>query len=257
MTRPQFLARLLRRWHKRLGLLAAALIAFLALSGLAINHGETLKLDTVEVDAPWLMNWYGLKAIVPERAFPLETAFFCAQGDIWMLGDQRLPPGHGEPVGAVSNDAFFWIASAEQIRLYDRQGRAIDSIGRDLLPATPIQRLGRHDQDIVVAAAGNFYTSGDGVAWQKLVGEDKVQWSRPVALSEAQQQRLAPFFAPRLPLQRIVADLHSGRIFGHYGILATDLLAAILLVLAASGAWLYLGEKARKKAPRPQHQPPR
>lgn len=258
MTRSQLIARHLRRWHKRLGLVIAVFIGFLSLTGIAINHGEALSLASTEIEAPWLMGWYGLKPVLPEQGFALPSLLFCAQGGTWVLGDKRLPPGHGDPVGAVDNDALIWLATADQILIVDAAGRPVDTITRDLLPATPIRRIGRHGREVAVIAGGNVHVSDDGISWRKLAGEDSVQWSRPVALSAAQQQQLAPFFAPALPLQRIVADLHSGRIFGTYGPLVTDLLAVVLLLLATSGGWLYLGEKARKNRhhPRPPQQQP-
>ncbi|MDP3677938.1 MAG: hypothetical protein Q8R23_02450, partial [Methylotenera sp.] len=47
-------------------------------------------------------------------------------------------------------------------------------------------------------------------------------------------------FSPSLPLERIVLDLHSGRIFGRYGPLLMDVAALVLIVLSFSGVWIYL-----------------
>lgn len=249
MSRASPFARLLRRWHKRLGLAAAVFFAFLALSGLALNHGDVLKLDATKVAAPWLMAWYGLKPTLPEQGFALEGEFFCWQGDIWTLGGRPLKPGRGEPVGAVRLAGQTWVATAETIHLYDDAGRQVDKIEREFLPGAPIRRLGVRDQRLVAAIGSAIYASADGLAWERLPGEAAVGWSRPSPLPLARQHELAPLFAPALPLQRILADLHSGRIFGRYGVLATDALAVALMILAASGAWLYWKEhRSRRRA---------
>lgn len=250
MSRAPLTARLLRRWHKRLGLLAALFVVFLALSGLALNHGEALDLDQTELSTPWLMAWYGLKPSVPEQAFASDGTSFCAQGEVWVLAGRRVKPGHGEPLGAIAIEDVHWVATANEIVLYDREGRSVDKIGRELLPAVPIHRIGVWQGRLVANADGTAYASTDGITWNNLPERATVTWSRPAPLSEAQRRELAPLFAPTLPLQRIVADAHSGRIFGPYGVLVTDLLAAILLILALSGGWLFLGARRQKNKPK-------
>lgn len=246
MSRPSLVARLLRRWHKQIGLLAAAFFAFLAISGLALNHGDVLDLDKTELSTPWLMAWYGLKPAVPEYAYALDGGFFSAQGGIWTLAGRRVRSGHGEPLGAVGVGDFYWVATSDEINLYDHAGSPVDRIGHDLLPAVPVRRIGTWQGRLAVNAGSNLYSSEDGIAWETLPARATVAWSRHVPLPEAQRRELAPLFAPALPLQRIVADTHSGRIFGRYGILVTDVLSIILLLLAGSGCWLYLSTRVRK-----------
>lgn len=249
MSRAPLAARLLRRWHKRLGLLAALFFSFLAVSGLALNHGEAFALDSTEVTASWLMAWYGLKPAVPEQGFQQDGLAFCWQGDVWVLAGRRLKAGHGEPVGALRIDGQTWIATADEIHLYDPEGRQVDKIERDLLPGTPIRRIGTHHGRLVANVGAASYATADALSWERLPNEAAVNWARLSPLPSAQQRELAPLFAPSLPLQRVVADLHSGRFFGPYGVLVTDALAGILMVLAGSGLWVYFSSRSRKNKP--------
>ena len=239
MSRASPLARWLRRWHKQTGLAAALFFVFLAVSGLALNHGAALELDSARVAAPWLMNWYGLKPAVPQQGYALADGLFAAQGEVWVADGRTLTAGHGEPLGAVRVAGITWIATATSIRLYDSAGRSVDTIERDLLPGEPIRRLGVLDDRPALAIGNAVYSSADGIAWERVRADAAVIWSRPSPLDEAQQRILAPRFAPSLPWLRIIADLHSGRVFGRYGILVTDALAIGLMLLAASGMWLY------------------
>jgi len=43
-----------------------------------------------------------------------------------------------------------------------------------------------------------------------------------------------------LPMERIMLDLHSGRILGRAGVYIMDAAAIGFLVLAASGVWLWV-----------------
>ena len=252
MSKESLMTRLLRRWHKRLGVAAAFFFCFLALSGIALNHGDVFELDTTKIATPWLMSWYGLKPAVPQQCFRLEEKFFCWQGEVWAIGGRTLKPGRGEPVGAVHIDGMTWVATTESIYLYDAESRLVDKIESELLPDAPIRRLGVRDNRLTAAIGNVAYSSVDGISWERLSSKTAVGWSRLSQLSEAQQRELTPLFAPSLPVQRIVADLHSGRIFGRYGVIVIDALAMVLTLLAISGVWMFLrgrGHGATHKKP--------
>lgn len=252
MSKESLTTRLFRRWHKRLGVAAALFFGLLALSGVALNHVDVFELDTTRITTPWLMSWYGLKPAVPQQCFRLEGKFFCWQGDVWALGGRTLKPGRGEPIGAVHVDNMTWVATTESIYLYDAEGSLVDKIERELLPDAPIRRLGVHDNRLAAAIGNLVYSSADGISWERLSSKTAVSWSRLGPLPESQQRELAPLFAPSLTLQRIVSDLHSGRIFGRYGVIIIDALAMILTLLAISGIWMFLrgrGHRATHKTP--------
>jgi uncharacterized iron-regulated membrane protein len=43
-----------------------------------------------------------------------------------------------------------------------------------------------------------------------------------------------------LPLERVLLDLHSGRIAGGAGVILMDLAAIILIFLIATGGWIWI-----------------
>ena len=50
-----------------------------------------------------------------------------------------------------------------------------------------------------------------------------------------------------LSLEKLLLDLHSGRIFGGAGVYLIDLSAIIFIILAVSGWWLWLKRRALQK----------
>jgi len=56
---------LLRRWHGRIGVLAAAFFLFLAVTGIALNHAAALGLNAYRMHATWLARWSGIAAESP------------------------------------------------------------------------------------------------------------------------------------------------------------------------------------------------
>ncbi len=60
-------------WHRRIGLVALTLVIVLAITGIALNHSETFKLDETYVNTSWLLNWYGIEPEdEPETPAPAE-----------------------------------------------------------------------------------------------------------------------------------------------------------------------------------------
>jgi hypothetical protein len=244
MTRA-LVARWMRRWHKTIGLLAAVFFIYLALTGLFLNHSEALDPESTPVSAPWLMAWYGLKTAVPDNGFHLGGSLFAASDTAWAWAGKSLKPGHGTVVGAVVAGEQLWIATSSEIALFRADGKLIDRIERELLPAYPLRHLGVRDGRPTVDTPRGVFATTDGVTW--VTAPPAQAWSHAQPLSDAEKAALAPLFAPSLSLERIVADLHSGRIFGRYGVLVTDALAASLLLLVASGAWMYFKSPRRTR----------
>lgn len=246
MTRQSTYTKTFRRWHKRLGLVAAVFFVFLALSGVALNHGDGVGLEQKRVDAPWLMAWYGLKAQAPETGYRLEGTVFAWQEDTWALGSRRLKAGRGYPVGAVRLADQIWIATADELSLYLSDGELVDRMAGSVLPNAGIRRIGSVDGRLAVEFGNAAYATADGIEWQPVAAGQKFAWSRLQPLTGDQRDAMTLAFAPSLSLQRVLADVHSGRIYGRYGIAATDVLALILLFIALSGIWIYL--KSRQSA---------
>jgi uncharacterized iron-regulated membrane protein len=58
-----------------------------------------------------------------------------------------------------------------------------------------------------------------------------------------------------LPVSRVLADLHSGRLFGKAGVFVMDIVALSVVLLAVTGVWswwLRRQENAHKRAQAPR-----
>lgn len=232
--------RFVRHWHARAGVLAALFLLFLAISGLALNHTDALSLAKRDVKASWLMHWYGLKSTVPKQGYFFKDGYLAAADGRWVMDGNLLREGAGQPpLGAVTWNQARAIASAEALYLYTAEGQLIDKLSNADLPGKPVKQLGLAGDKLVLATARGSFASSDAMAWQPYDGEPP-DWSNLEALPSVELKELKQAFAPSLPLERIILDLHSGRIFGRYGPLLMDLAAIVLVVLSLSGVWIYL-----------------
>lgn len=230
--------RIIRRWHAKVGVTAMLYLVFLVFSGWALNHTEALRLDEREITAPWLMRWYGIQAAAPNNGYALGDAYFAWSGEKWALGSRLLAAAGGLPVGAVSAEGIHYIATAGTVYLFQADGQLLDKLESQSLPAAPILALGKAGDRIVIKTPSAIFVTTDGMSWQR-GATTGVTWSAAQSLPGEVKQQLAETLAPGLSVQRILLDVHSGRIFGRYGIYVVDLLGLALLTLGMSGLWIY------------------
>lgn len=230
--------RLIRRLHAKLGVAAMLYLIFLVCSGWALNHAATLKLDQHETSAPWLMSWYGISSATPDTGFLTQSTHLAWAGDKWSLGDQVITHQHEQPLGAVETEGVIYIATPHSLSLFQADGQLLDKLDSASLPATPITALGKIGHQLAVKTQHGIFLTNDGLNWEKR-DATKIQWSASQTLPDSVKQRLQHDLAPSISMQRILQDIHSGRILGQYGPVFVDLVGLALLTLGLSGLWMF------------------
>lgn len=231
------LIRLLRHWHARIGVLTALFFFFLVISGIALNHTDALRLDQRKVSAHWLMQWYGLKTESPGQGYLFDHGYFSWSGHQWVM-DGHVIGADEPPLGATEVAGTRYVATASALYLYLPDGRLVDKLQGAALPAIPLRRIGSRGAWLLVDTPQGVFASSDGLTWRpQQAAKDAWVHAQPLPLQA--RRHLAALFAPSLPLERIVLDLHSGRLFGRHGPLLMDTVAGILLLLSLSGVWIY------------------
>src|SRR5690349_2498017 len=94
------LLRSLRRWHARIGFAALLFFLLIAVTGVALNHGSDLGLDSRQVHAAWLARWYGLRQEQPQAYRSASHVLVAANGR-WVLDAASLGEKLPRPVGLV------------------------------------------------------------------------------------------------------------------------------------------------------------
>ena len=242
--------------HRVAGLSAVLFLLLLAVTGIAINHGDALRLDKRFVRAGWLLDWYGIEA-------PREIASVAA-GDAWIsqIGERifvnarELPGRFGALAGAVATRDSVAVAAGSAILLVATNGDLIEVMGTEHGVPEALRRIGLEEGHVVVQnARGTFTTDADFGAWRETPGAP-ASWSAPAQLPPELHARIVEAWrGAGLPASRVLADLHSGRLFGGMGVYVMDIVALGVVLLAASGIWLWWlrrQENARKRAHAPR-----
>ena len=210
-------------------------VIFLVVTGWALNHTAELGLARLSMKAPWIAAWYGLRGDVPSSSF--------SAGGHWLVATENGALLDGKPtqfklanvIGMSTTGELIAIASRDELVLANTQGRLVDRIAVAQLPSGAITRIGSAQNQIVLQGATTF-ASGDGANWQAFSGA--VQWSMTQPLS-GEQLAAAKQLAPGIPLERVMQDVHSGRVLGRYGHYLVDAIGLLFLLLAGSGLWMF------------------
>lgn len=238
-------------WHRRLGLLALIFMIVLAITGIMLNHTESLKMDKVSVESDFLLDWYGLNPAGQAINYKAGNQFI-SQWDRQLFYNSTTLINHKNILlGAVSSNSIIALAFDKNILLLNNSGEIIEHIDMSF-KFKGIKKIGLINQFIAIQTASNkiYFADQDVLNWQA-VNNSKVDWSSPIQLSDLQLQALKKSFRGNgLTLERVILDLHSGRLFSaNWGIYIMDASAIIMILLSLTGflIWRSRAQKIKTK----------
>jgi hypothetical protein len=234
LKRPWF-----RRYHRWLGGLAAFFVLLLAVTGVALNHGNSWKLDRTYVPWHWVVNLYGIEAPQPDDSFSSDGRRATLMGGMLFFERIVLAEDVRSLEGIVSTQGIYVLASDSEIILTTPEGELVDRIDlKGVLPGS-IQRLGLKDGAAVVQSRGRYYFSDPDLNGFEARPDEPgtgIDWSDA---SPAPQPLVADlqnhFLGQALTVERLLLDVHSGRIAGTAGVWFMDFIALSLIVLSITG----------------------
>ena len=235
---------LLWRWHRRLGVLAAFFVLVLSATGIVLNHTAELGLDRRFIDWPWLSKAYGDDSgNLP--AFQLGEHWLtrAANGRVY-FDAQEVAPCSGKLVGAVVSGELLYAGCAEELLLITDRGELIESVNASTGLPVPLQAVGLIESQIVVQAGGIWWLADLDLmdfSHRAPAGGAVIRQLVPDQLPDAMRAKI-PVPDQWLSWERLLLDLHSGRIFGRVGVVWVDGVGVLLAGLAMSGIamwWLH------------------
>ena len=233
----------LRRTHRFAGLLGLLLFVLLAVTGLALNHADTLGLAQARVDAPLLLRWYGRQADAIGPGYAVSDQWLSRVGERLYLDAQPLDAEADRLLGAVASGDLSVAAADTGLWLFTADGELVEHQVDG--PALGLRRIGvdANGRVVVAASGGTQRADRDLLSWSDYQGT--VNWSHARPLPGPLTQVLHQAHDGEGPTwERLLLDLHSGRLFGVPGWLPgwllADLAGVLMLLLSGSGLWTWL-----------------
>jgi len=235
------------RWHRRIGVSAALVVVLASFTGILLNHTSELELGKSPVRQDWLLEYYGVE---------LPALINFSAGEQWVSGDDNqylYLDGHqfaycnGRLIGVAETDGLLVAACTEELILMTRAGEVVERLGSTYGLPVPLAAVGSCGAALCLRSQEkNWVADFQQLVWQPT--EQITTWSTPVAMPSALRELvLDEQLGSDLSWERVVQDLHSGRILGRWGVWVVDLAALFLVFLSLSGFFLWYQQYRRRR----------
>jgi hypothetical protein len=246
------LLRSLYIWHRYIGISTALFVIVLTITGLALNHTDELALDSSYIQSDLLLDWYGIDSPDELTSYTSGLITVTAVNDLVFWGNEPLSHISAPLVGLLVYRDMAVIAAGGALSLYTTEGELIEKL--DSVAGVPagITGIGITPQDLlaVKTAQGVYLTDENMLEWHR-AGNTEVLWSAAAPLPAGLKDSMKKAYrGVGLPLERVMLDLHSGRILGRAGVYLVDAAGVLFLLLAFSGIWLWARRRASVRAHR-------
>ena len=237
-TRP---LRVLHRW---VGVSAAVFLLLLCVSGLLLNHAAALGLDSRFVGFGWLLERYGYRSDAPGPSFDVDGRWVTYLDERLYLDSTPVVGEFTVPVGAVRMGAEIVVATANQLIALGPTADVLETwplptnLGVPLTGVAPDPAAA--EAMLVETARGRYRIDWNRLGVEPVAGTADVDWIAPTAAPADLVSAIQRDYRGRgVSWERLIADIHSGRLAGLSGVVVMDLAALALLVLAISGILLW------------------
>lgn len=237
------LRRILFLSHRYIGIGCAAFVLLLAISGIFLNHTETFKLDERYVPSESLLSWYGINTPKAGKSYTANGHLFTDFGGQLYYDGKRVAQVSGTLLGVVATELFYVAAFGSELLLLTEKGELIERLSQTAGIPMPIQKIAVMPGTgftLVHSAQGDYVADEELLNWRPFEVVN-VDWIRPDAVVPAEiLERISQSHRGNgLTLERVLLDLHSGRIAGGIGVIVMDVVALLFIVLAAIGVWMW------------------
>jgi hypothetical protein len=243
-------------WHRRAGLAAIILLIIMSITGIMLNHTESLKLDETYTDSSFILNWYELDPAGEPLSFKVANHQI-TQWEHQVFFDDKIVTSSKQIIrGAVESGGLTIIAFDSEIILLTENGAFVDR-----MPAgtgfSNIQQIGtKHSRPVIRTEKPEtkkpiYYIADEEILKWDTVDNAGITWSQSNELNETKRENLRKSYRGEgLTLERVILDLHSGRILGQFGVYLMDAAAIALIWLSISGLWIWLQRSKKEKQKR-------
>ena len=246
LTRKKISARLLVTWHRYMGLTVALLAIHLSLTGILLNHTSDLTLDKRYISNPVILDWYNIKLPEELPGFRINDNWVSQfEGKIY-FNDRVVTETTQTLRGAITTPNFNIITTTEEIWLLTIDGEIIEKLSAPAEKLGDITSIGKLEDSVVIKTEqGIFQADQDLIAWQRVAEHHVVLSQSQVIPVELKDQLLTRDHS--INWERLLLDLHSGRLATRAGTFLIDLAGIIMIVLAVTGFIVWLKRRRRPR----------
>lgn len=214
------------------------------MTGLLLNHSDDLGLPQGYVSGAVAKGLYGIEAPPIDAAFAAADIVFVTVADTVYAGVTPVAEDIGIIRGAVVSNNLIVIATDRELILAAADAAPIER--SQITADQKLTRIGLIGSRVFVETSGGIYEldinrMSLSTPETTITG---ISWSEPTPLDDEQINRIgSASVAKVVSWERIVSDLHSGRILPGVGRYIFDITALSLLYLCFSGVLLWFRKR--------------
>jgi hypothetical protein len=135
---------------------------------------------------------------------------------------------------------------ADGILMLDGNGGLAEERPVPQLSGGPVTAVGVWQGRLALATHRQAYVASRDLTRWDSISRSRAEWTTEVATPATLEMDIGRHFSGSiLSYERVMLDVHSGRILGKWGVLLMDVAAITLLLLALSGGWLWLQRRSQ------------
>lgn len=227
-------------WHRQIGLVVSIFVIILSVSGILLNHTERLNLDSNHIKSDFLLKWYGIEkpSII---SFQLEKNWISNIEDKLYFNKTLVTKETSKITGAVTTENFIAVSTQDEVILLAPNGEKIERLNATTGVPKNIQSIGINlSSDVFLKTNESLFKANRDVTEWTISKNKNIAWaisSKPPLILEGALNTI--FRGKGLTEERVLLDLHSGRILGKIGPWIMDIAAILLIILSFTGIWMY------------------
>ncbi len=225
------------RWHRRIGIMTSLFVVIISITGIALNHAVFFNLEGNKINSRWILKLYNLTPETTLISYNLNPDWV-SQLDESIYINGNLIGEFNKIIGVTynSDSTLIIVATKNSLILLTPSGEILEEINKSLLPPGEITSLGLHRNKVILLTKNGFYEYDDNfiafshtdIKQLNLVKQARTPSHINKLIEKSYQEQ-------GITLHRFILDLHSGKIFGKMGPVASDLIALGLIYLVFSG----------------------
>ncbi|NQW34933.1 MAG: PepSY domain-containing protein [Methylophilales bacterium] len=231
--------------HKFIGLAVCLFLIHLSISGILLNHTNDLKLDQHRVSWDWLLKSYGIPTPETQSAYAVGENFLHQTNNQIFMNEKSIIRNEAGLMGALLHNNDITIATADSIIEINASGDILRNIKVADAFNNGIRRIGLLSNSIVIES-NNIYFVQEVNSNKWLPKEDLtgIKWANKQTLPADLKNKIKKYYVgDGLSVEQIILELHSGAIFKKIGRTFMDVIAILLIILSASGIWMWFLKK--------------
>ena len=231
-------------WHRYLGITVSLFVIVLSVTGVLLNYTDALKLTDSHISNSWLLNHYNIGDF-PVTTYKSQSKHISQASDYVYLNGEYALHLKESLVGVITINTDIVLATESSLIVINDQNEVIDEIDSYTgLPEDPLGISITESGNPVIRGVNTYWGGSKSLsAWQPFKGPHP-QWVAPIDTPDDINVSVQTHArGNEINFERVILDLHSGRLLGSWGQNIMSIAAVLLIVLAVTGIIMWLKKK--------------